>query len=255
MKLEIDGIHFNYQSQAVLEDVNFKLAQGEVLTLIGPNGSGKSTLLKCINRILRPQVGSILIEDRITEDYHQQEMAQAVGYVPQKEAKNFPTTVFETIMMGRKPYINFKAAEEDLEIVAQIIADLGLKDLAQRNIDQLSGGQQQKVLVGRALAQQPEVLLLDEPTSNLDLKHQLEILNLVQEQLENNISSIVALHDLSLAARYSDKIIILKDGKIFAAGGLEVLTPQNLEAVYKVKVSVEEIKGRKVIIPEAPITN
>ena len=255
MKLEIDGIHFNYQSQAVLEDVNFKLAQGEVLTLIGPNGSGKSTLLKCINRILRPQVGSILIEDRITEDYHQQEMAQAVGYVPQKEAKNLRTNASERLMRGRKPYINFKAAEEDLEIVAQIIADLGLKDLAQRNIDQLSGGQQQKVLVGRALAQQPEVLLLDEPTSNLDLKHQLEILNLVQEQLENNISSIVALHDLSLAARYSDKIIILKDGKIFAAGGLEVLTPQNLEAVYKVKVSVEEIKGRKVIIPEAPITN
>lgn len=253
MKLEIDGVHFNYQSQSVLEDVNFRLDHGEVLALIGPNGSGKSTLLKCINRILKPQVGSILINGDLTTDYHQQEMAQCVGYVPQEEAKNFPTTVFETIMMGRKPYINFKAQDEDLEIVAEIIEELGLEDIAQRNINQLSGGQQQKVLVGRALAQQPEVLLLDEPTSNLDLKHQLEILNLIQAQIKDNISSVLALHDLSLAARYSDKIIILKDGKIFAAGGLEVLTPENLEAVYEVEVSVADVGGRKIIIPERPI--
>ncbi|MBM7557644.1 ATP-binding cassette domain-containing protein [Halanaerobacter jeridensis] len=253
MKLEIDGVHFNYQSQSVLEDVNFKLDHGEVLALIGPNGSGKSTLLKCINRILKPQVGSILIDGDITTDYHQQEMAKCVGYVPQEESKNFPTSVFETVMMGRKPYINFKAQDEDLEIVAAIIDELGLEDIAQRNINQLSGGQQQKVLVGRALAQQPEVLLLDEPTSNLDLKHQLEILNLIQAQIKDNISSVIALHDLSLAARYSDKIIILKDGKIFAAGGLEVLTPENLEAVYEVEVSVADVGGRKVIIPERPI--
>ena len=253
MKLEIDGVHFNYQSQSVLEDVNFRLDHGEVLALIGPNGSGKSTLLKCINRILKPQVGSILIDGDLTTDYRQQEMAQCVGYVPQEESKNFPTTVFETIMMGRKPYINFKAQDEDLQIVAEIIDELGLADLAQRNINQLSGGQQQKVLVGRALAQRPEVLLLDEPTSNLDLKHQLEILNLIQDQIKDNISSVIALHDLSLAARYSDKIIILKDGKIFAAGGLEVLTPENLEAVYEVEVSVAELGGRKVIIPERPI--
>jgi iron complex transport system ATP-binding protein len=253
VKLEIDGVHFNYQSQSVLEDVNFRLDYGEVLALIGPNGSGKSTLLKCINRILKPQVGSILINGDLTTGYHQQELAQCVGYVPQEESKSFPTTVFETIMMGRKPYINFKAQDEDLEIVAEIIEELGLEDIAQRNINQLSGGQQQKLLVGRALAQQPEVLLLDEPTSNLDLKHQLEILNLIQAQIKDNISSVLALHDLSLAARYSDKIIILKDGKIFAAGGLEVLTPENLEAVYEVEVSVADVGGRKIIIPERPI--
>ncbi len=253
MKLEIDGVHFSYQSQPVLEDVNFRLAHGEVLALIGPNGSGKSTLLKCINRILKPQGGSILIEGDLTTAYQQEELAQCVGYVPQKESKSFPTTVFETIMMGRKPYINFKAQNEDLEIVADIIEELGLTELAQKNINNLSGGQQQKVLVGRALAQQPEVLLLDEPTSNLDLKHQLEIMNLIQAQVKDNISSVIALHDLSLAARYSDKIIILKEGSIFAAGGLEVLTSENLEAVYEVEVSVADVGGRKVIIPEAPI--
>ena len=253
MKLEIDGVHFDYQSKSVLEDVNFKLQLGEVLALLGPNGSGKSTLLKCINRILKPQVGSILIDGNSTEDYHQQEMAQCVGYVPQQEANNLPTTVFETVMMGRKPYINFKAGAKDLEITAQIIEELGLADIANRDINQLSGGQQQKVLVARALAQQPEVLLLDEPTSNLDLKHQLEILNLIRAQTTADISSVIAMHDLSLAARYSDKIIILKDGKIFAAGGLEVLTPKNLEAVYQVKVSVEDINGKKIIIPEEPV--
>jgi len=253
VKLEIDGVHFSYQSQPVLEDVNFRLAHGEVLALIGPNGSGKSTLLKCINRILKPQGGSILIEGDLTTAYQQEELAQCVGYVPQKESKSFPTTVFETIMMGRKPYINFKAQNEDLEIVADIIEELGLTELAQKNINNLSGGQQQKVLVGRALAQQPEVLLLDEPTSNLDLKHQLEIMNLIQAQVKDNISSVIALHDLSLAARYSDKIIILKEGSIFAAGGLEVLTSENLEAVYEVEVSVADVGGRKVIIPEAPI--
>ncbi|MGM0502438.1 MAG: ABC transporter ATP-binding protein [Bacillota bacterium] len=253
MRLEIDGVHFNYQSESVLKDVNFKLAPGEVLALLGPNGSGKSTLLKCINRILKPQVGSILLDGSATSDYHQQKMAQCVGYVPQQGENNFPTTVFETVMMGRKPYINFKAQEQDLKIVARIIEQLGLAEVAQRNINQLSGGQQQKVVVARALAQEPEVLLLDEPTSNLDLKHQLEILNLIKEQVQHNISSVLAVHDLSLAARYSDKIIILRDGKIFAAGGLEVLTPENLEAVYEVKVNVEDFNGRKIIIPEEPL--
>nr|AGF93374.1 iron(III) ABC transporter, ATP-binding protein [uncultured organism] len=253
MKLEIKNLDFSYNGKQVLKNINFELKQGEILSLIGPNGSGKTTLLKCVNKILKPKSGKIKLNDKNIDEFSLSEIAKKIGYVPQTENNNFSTRVFDTILMGRKPYIKWKPAAEDLNIVENVIQKLNLEELALRDINELSGGQKQKVLIGRVLAQEPQIILLDEPTSDLDLKHQLEILNLIKDLSRQHISIIIAIHDLSLAQRYSDKFILLNEGKVHAAGGEEVLSQNNLEPVYGVEISIKDHSNRKLIIPETPL--
>jgi iron complex transport system ATP-binding protein len=252
VKLKVDNIWFSYNSAPVLDKVTFKLGCGEVLAVVGPNGSGKSTLLKCIDQILKPKSGVIRIEGKKINDYSNEDVAKKMGYVPQSNGKSFPSTVFDTILLGRKPHIRWGPTSTDFNIVSKVINSLKLEDLTLRDINELSGGQRQKVIIGRALAQEPSILLLDEPTANLDLKHQLEVLKLVREQANKGVSAIIAIHDLNLALRYSDKILMLDKGKVFAAGGLDVLTPENIESVYDVKVRVVKDNGRILVIPEEP---
>ena len=250
MKLEIDNIRFSYNSTPVLDNVTLKLGCGEVLAVVGPNGSGKSTLLKCIDQILKPQSGAIMIDHKSIKDYKKEDIAKKLGYVPQGNGGSFPTTVFDTILLGRKPHIRWGLTSKDLNVVTKVIEMLNLEDLALRDINELSGGQRQKVIIGRALAQKPSILLLDEPTANLDLKHQLEVLKLIRDQADHGVSAIIAIHDLNLALRYGDKIVMLDKGKVFAAGNLDVLTPENIESVYDVKVRVIRDKERIIVIPE-----
>lgn len=251
MKLEVKGVEFSYDSTPVLSDVKMGVESGEILGIIGPNGCGKTTLLRCVNKILKPQKGSILIEGEKIRDLGRQTIAKKIGYVPQTESQSFSTTVFEMILMGRKPYIDWRPSSDDLEMVSELIEMLGLEGLALRDIGEVSGGQRQKVMIARALAQEPEVLLLDEPTNNLDLKYQLEVLDLVRKQVvENGISCLVAIHDLNLAARYSDKIVMLNKGEVYAAGGVDVLTPENIEAVYGIEVTIRKYSKKIIIIPE-----
>ncbi|MFO7793035.1 MAG: ABC transporter ATP-binding protein [Candidatus Saliniplasma sp.] len=253
MKLEIAGLQFSYNSIPVLEDVNFELKKGEMLTIIGPNASGKTTLLKCINNILNPQNGSILIDEKSLNSLSMIEIARKVGHVPQSGTESFPTTVFDTVLMGRKPHGGWKPSEKDLEMVSKTIEKLGLEDIAMRNIGEISGGQRQKALIARAVAQDPEILLLDEPTSSLDLKHQLEVLDVVKKQTGNGISVVMTMHDLNLAARYSSKILMLSGGKIYAAGDVDVLNSKNIESVFGVKVDIVQRSGRPMIIPEEAV--
>jgi iron complex transport system ATP-binding protein len=252
VKLEIRGIQFAYNSKPVLNDIYFEVLDREVVGIIGPNGSGKSTLLKCINKILKPQVGTILLEEIEIDKIDRNDLAKKIGYVPQSESSKFPITVFDAILMGRKPYLNWRPSSQDLDKVAEMIEMLNLDEFAMRDIGAISGGQRQKVIMARALVQEPEALLLDEPTSNLDLRHQLEVLNIVRKQVVNGINVIVSIHDLNLAARYCDKLIMIKDGTIFAAGGPEILNSENIETVFGVKVSIINDSGRIVIIPEDP---
>lgn len=253
MKLEIKGVEFRYNSKPVLKGVNLRVDSGEVLGIVGPNGSGKSTLLRCINNILKPQAGTILLGEKEITSLGREEIAQKIGYVPQSESNKFPVTVFDAILMGRKPHLNWKPGCRDLQKVSEVIKMLGLEELTMRDIGAISGGQRQKVIIARALAQEPDILLLDEPTSNLDLKHQLEVLDIVKEQTEKEINVIISIHDLNLAGRYSDKLVMLKEGTIFAAGGPEILIPQNIEAVFDVKVRVINDLGTVMVIPEKPI--
>ena len=255
MKIEIADLEFSYDSIPVLKNLNFRIDDGETVAIIGPNASGKTTLLKCINGILKPNKGSIVIDGDKLNKMKRNDIAKKMGHVPQAGGGKFPTTVFDTVLMGRRPSGGWKPGEKDLRKASEVIGKLDLRDIAMRDIGEISGGQHQKVLIARALAQDPEILLLDEPTSSLDLRHQLEVLNIIKEQMRNGISTVMAIHDLNLAVRFSDKILMLNEGKIFAAGGKEILTPDSIESVYGVKASVEERSGDLFIIPEEPVTN
>ncbi len=177
------------------------------------------------------------------------ELARRFGYVEQQRSGS-RLTVFNAVLLGRKPYIQWDITQNDMVIAAQALETLGLTDYALRSLDELSGGELQKVVIARALAQEPEIFLMDEPTSSLDLKNQLEVLNLIRQiTRERGIAAVVAIHDLNLALRYADRFILLKEKKIFAAGGPEVITPQNIESVYSVPVAITSLKGNQVVVP------
>ena len=255
MKLEIKGVSFSYGSRPALEDVTMSIEEGEIVSLVGPNGSGKTTLLKCINRILKLQKGTVLVEEKDISKLKLKELAKILSYVPQSVSHSLPSTVFEIVLIGRKPHLDWNVSSRDKEIVLNILSLMGLKEMVLRQSNELSGGEYQKVLIARALAQEPQVLLLDEPTSNLDLKHQLDVLNLITSIVkEKNIAAVMALHDLNLASRFSDKMIFLNGGKIYDAGKPEtVLTERNIRKVYGVEAIVNENSGYLHIIPIASV--
>ena len=249
MILSVENIAFAYPSRPVLRDATFNVGQGEFIALLGTNGAGKTTLLKCLNRILKPQAGAVCLGEQKVGDLTRRELAQKMGYVEQQR-QGSRTTVFDAVLMGRKPYIRWEATRRDLAIVDQILDRLELSAFALRFLDELSGGELQKVTIARALAQQPKVLLMDEPTSSLDLKNQLEVLALTREICQSGeISVVAAMHDLNLALRFADRFILLKDGQVFIAGGKEIITAGTLHTVYGVSVAVENFNDNKVIIP------
>ncbi|MBC7347197.1 MAG: ABC transporter ATP-binding protein [Clostridia bacterium] len=249
MILAVDGVEFSYNSRPVLKNVEFEVNRGELFSILGNNGAGKTTLLKCLNKILRPQRGTILVEEKDLAALDRREVARRLGYVAQRhESTRF--TVFDAVLLGRKPHIKWGPTARDLEIVRNVLQALGMEELSLRYLDELSGGELQKVVIARALAQEPRVLLLDEPTSNLDLKNQFEVLRIVKEAArERNIAVVVVMHDLNLALRFADKFLLLKNGTIFACGGMEVVTPENIAGVYGVRVAVEWLADIPVVVP------
>jgi iron complex transport system ATP-binding protein len=249
MILNVQGLRFHYPGRPVLDDASFTVERGEVLAILGTNGTGKTTLLKCINRILTPAAGSVLIGEDPVTNLSRNALAQKISYVAQQRAGS-RATVFNTVLLGRKPYIRWDITQHDMEIASQALETLGLGDYALRYLDELSGGELQKVIIARALAQEPEILLMDEPTSSLDLKNQLEVLNLIRQiSRARGIAAVVAMHDLNLALRFADRFILLKDKTIYAAGGPEVITPENIESVYAVPVMIAAHNGSRVVIP------
>ncbi|MFO7991047.1 MAG: ABC transporter ATP-binding protein [Thermoplasmata archaeon] len=252
-KMTVDHVDFSYNGKKVLHDIDLDVREGEILSLIGPNGSGKSTLLRCLNGLLEPKKGSIRLDGEEVSQYDPLELSRKIAYVPQIEVKGFPKTVFDTILMGRRPYMSWKPSKKDLESVNEMIEIMGMQNYALRDINKLSGGQRQKVFIARAIVQEPDVLLLDEPTSNLDLKHQLEVLDLIKQQAQKGISVVIAIHDLNMAVRYSDRVVLLKEGRIHDSGGLEIITDKNIEEVYGVKVFIGEHAGWMVVTPDEAV--
>jgi iron complex transport system ATP-binding protein len=252
LKLTIAKLSFCYDGTKVLNDVEMEVGPGDMLSIVGPNGSGKSTLLKCINRILKTKQNTVLIDGEDASKIKLKELSKIMGYVPQSSTNTFPFTVFDVVLMGRKPHIHWSLSDRDNEIVAEMLDFLGIGELAMRHYDELSGGEQQKVIIARALAQQPQLLLLDEPTSSLDIKHQLEILCILRSLAKTkHCSVIVAMHDLNLASRFSDSMLMLKQGCIFSVGTPDaVLTEENIEAVYGIKARVtNSVLGRPQVTP------
>jgi iron complex transport system ATP-binding protein len=256
MNITVQGLTFSYRSTPTLNAVSMQLQESEVLGMVGPNGSGKTTLLKCINKILEPKQGKILLGEQALNKMSRLEVAKQIGYVPQSTlGNNETTTVFEMALMGRRPHVTWQSSEKDEEKVWEALRILSIEHLSMRNFYELSGGEQQRVLVARSLAQEAKVLLLDEPTSNLDIRHQLEVMDLTRKLVVNQkLSAAVAIHDLNLAARYCDKIVMMKEGKVFAAGeAKEVLSADNIGVAYGVEVEIGYCKNNPYIIPIAPI--
>lgn len=249
MNLMVEGLCFRYPSRKVLEDVSMSLNKGECLSILGTNGVGKSTLLKCINRILRQQSGKVIVMGEDARTLSGNDVAKRIAYVSQHHNMS-SSTVFDAILLGRKPYIRWDVTRHDLEVVHAVMKSLDLEDFALRSVDQLSGGEAQKVVIARALAQQSDVLMFDEPTSNLDLKNQLEVIGIIKDIVrERQISAIVTMHDLNMAFRLADKFLLMKGGRIFAAGDARIITREDILAVYGVPVEIELHRNIPVVIP------
>ena len=242
--LKINGISCYYGSHRVIEDLSYEFSQGSFVGIIGPNGSGKSTLLNALSRTLKPKTGTVYLGNEDVYKVAPKEVAKTIGVVPQNTMVNFSFTAHEVVLMGRNPYLSRFGweSEQDLEIVSKAMEATGTSALKDKYISDLSGGERQRVIISRALAQEPEILLLDEPTSHLDITHQLEVLQLLYELNKNKkITVIIVIHDLNLAAQYCKDLILLKEGKIFAAGSVsEVLTETNINFVYNTPVIVNK---------------
>lgn len=246
--LEVSGLSAAYGGREVLRNVSCEVRDGEILGVIGPNGAGKTTLLKCIDGLINPEKGEIRINGRDADGL---DTAKVIGYVPQVTESAPSVLVFDAILMGRKPYMGWRPSSDDLDCAWNVIGELGIEDLAMRRLHELSGGERQKIFIARALAQDPQILLMDEPTSNLDIKHQVEIMELLGEHARNGLSVMVAMHDLNMALRYCDRFLMLKEGRVFCYGGREVLSADRIREIYGVGVMVKEDQDGVWIIPDA----
>ncbi len=255
MRLKINDIVFGYNSIPVLNGVSFELAPGEVLSIVGPNGTGKSTLLRCMNGLMRPDKGDIFLGNENLGTMKRLQIAQNLGYVPQSFETVFPLKVLDMVLLGRQPHVAWKRTRQDLEKAYAALYLTGIENLAMRSFSEISGGQQQKVIIARALAQEARILLLDEPTSNLDIMHQLEVMELIKDLVSAMaLAAVVSVHDLNLAARYSDRVLMLHQGRIVAAGDpMSVFTRDNIAVVYHVEARVDRVDGRPHIIPLKPL--
>ena len=250
MKIEIKGVEFGYSSSPVLKNIDLKINGPQLVSIIGPNGVGKSTLIHCINKILSPTKGTVLVDDKDVSGTSLKELALKVGYVPYSANDAFPLSVVDTVLMGRHPHSNWKSLDSDLDVVYETLRLINIEHLSMRSFDELSAGQHQKVMIARGLVQEPEILLLDEPTSNLDIKHQMEVTRILRNlSQEKDILVIMISHDLNIAAKYSDNMIMLSEGSIYSVGKpSEVLTKENIKAVYGVDSDVVMSHRRPHII-------
>jgi iron complex transport system ATP-binding protein len=241
--IEVDSIFFRYHQDWVLQDVSFQVRKGEFVGVIGPNGSGKTTLLKILYRLLTPQRGEVLFDHLSLKKMSRGEIAKKIAVVAQEAYPAFPFRVIEMVLMGRSPYLGHLMFEspKDLEIAKRAMEWTEILPISQRPIDELSGGERKRVYIARALTQEPEVILLDEPTTNLDIHHQVESLDLVLSlNREKGLTILMASHDLNLASEYCDRLILLQHGKIFHMGPPEeVMTRENIEKVYGCQVWVD----------------
>ena len=240
--IELNDVSLGYDHRSILYNVNMKAMPGQMLGLVGPNGSGKSTLIKGMTRVINLFSGRVLIDGRDIKTIKQDELACLVATVPQNPVLPGAFTAFEMVLMGRTPHLGLLRYEggRDLAIAWQAMEATHTQSFAERRVSELSGGERQRLIIARALTQQPSMILLDEPTANLDINHQVEILNLVKSLcLEQSLTIIVALHDLNLAAQYCDWMVMLNGGKIYAEGTpLDILTAQNIKEVYGAEVHV-----------------
>lgn len=246
--IEVRDLSFSYGQKKILDQVSFTLDAGEFMAVLGVNGVGKSTLITCMNRIHKPQSGTVLMDGQNVLMWSNHEAAKRMAYVSQfSEISRL--TVFDTILLGRKPYMKWSVSMEDMELCNRVLERLRIADWKLRYVDELSGGEKQKVMLARAMAQEPELLLLDEPTSCLDPKNRHDVLEIVKTYIdEKKVSGLMVIHDVNLALRYCNRFLFMKQGRVIGCGGSEVVTSEKIQEVYEMPASVEMIKGRKIVL-------
>lgn len=247
--IEVKNIRYHYHGgQEVLKDVNFTLESGKFLAILGNNGVGKSTLLKSLNHILKATCGEFLLDGENVFQMSNHEIAKRIAFVSQNVA-NTQMTVHDVVMLGRRPYMKWGFTEHDHEIVHIAMDKLNLNDLRGRFLNQLSGGERQKVMLARALAQEPKLLLLDEPTSSLDIHNQYQVLQIVRDIChKEGLTAIVVIHDLNLALRFCDQFLMLRQGEVYACGDHTILDSAALKNVYQVDAKIVDVEGQKMIL-------
>jgi iron complex transport system ATP-binding protein len=252
------SLGLSYGSKQVLHEINLTLLPGELLGVIGPNGSGKTTLIRCLSRVLKPSNGSVTLANKNLEEFTEQERARNIAVVPQSAVLPPAFTILESVSLGRTPHLGWLGhmGAHDLEIVRRAMHSCEVEQLKDRRISELSGGEQQRVLLARALAQDCPVLLLDEPTAHLDLHHQVALLSLIRRMAkEQNLAVLIAIHDLNLASLYADRLVLLTEGRVSASGKpSEVLTTETLQSAYQVplQVHVNPQHGSPWVVLERP---
>ena len=247
MRIKTENIKISLDNYDILKGINIEVDNKEIVGIIGPNGSGKSTFLKCIYRVLKPNEGVIKLNDIDINKVHLKESSKSLAVLSQHNNYNFDFTVKEAVLMGRSPHKRFleRDNKEDYDIVYDALNKVDMINFKERNFNSLSGGEQQRVILARALAQEPKCLILDEPTNHLDIKYQLQLMRIVKNL---NIEVIAAIHDLNIAAMYCDKIYVLKDGEVVKYGKTtEVLTKELIKDVYEVDAEVNIRDGRVFI--------
>ena len=254
--LRADDLSFAYRpGKAVLRGVSFAAAAGRLVCILGPNGSGKTTLLRCLLGRLRPDAGKILLHDRLLKGYSPRRLARMLAYVPQVPAAAFAFTVREIVLMGRFAHTGLLAlaGKSDLAVVHEAMKMTETLDFTTRTLDELSGGEAQRVMLARALAQQPQVMLLDEPTSHLDIRHQLVIYRTMERLAHDWQMAVVCVsHDVNLAGRFADELMLMRDGEVLAAGLPEEVIQQDvLHRTYDVQIELMAMPGSKVPIVRA----
>lgn len=247
MKLRVKDVHFSYKKDTeVLRGIDLTASSGELLTILAPNGNGKTTLLKCMGHLMSPTSGRVYLDGQDIAAMSAKARARSIAYVPQSFQSLFSIRVIDLVLSGRSPFSGFSFSRKDREIAIEAMVSLGLEDLAFRDVRELSGGEQQRVLLARALAQTPKVLLLDEPTASLDVKHQLQILdNMTVLKTEKNLVIIMSTHDLNLTAAYADQVALIKDGCLLkSAAATDALTAQNIFDVFGVHAEIVSRAGQ-----------
>lgn len=250
--MEVKNISYHYHGGGeVLKDVNFTLEQGQFLAILGNNGVGKSTLLKCLNKILKADSGELFLDGENILQMSNHQVSRRIAFVSQT-VPNTQMTVHDVVMLGRRPYMKWGFTEKDHQIVHSAMDRLNLESLRGRFLNQLSGGERQKVMLARALAQQPKLLLLDEPTSSLDIHNQYQVLEIVRELCHHDgLTAVVVIHDLNLALRFCDRFLLLRQGQVYASGDYRVLTPEALKAVYQINGRVVEVENQRMVLVES----
>ncbi len=249
--MKVESLNFSWGSNEVLKGLDFSIKENEVISILGVNGAGKSTLIKCLNGILKPDSGKVeVMQNNAAYDNRMVDVtsldlvkiSKVMSYVPQSVRTSFSMDVFDVVLLGRRPHIRWNITAMDREVVSRTLRFLNLEDFAFRKFDQLSGGERQRVIIAKAIAQNPNLFLFDEPTSDLDLKNQIQIMKCIRNLIKNGSepkSALIAIHDINIASKYSDKIMLLDDGKIRAFGPPgEVLTEQNIADVFGVESTV-----------------